>query len=167
MVFGVQSDQGNVKPRSTVISVPTALSKHVQLPRALRTQARIQRLSRHRHYHQHRQCARLVGPPYFGSAVCDDSWATGICRYGDLRQREKEGGVVRVHHHNMIHLFHIHSNSRWTTHEAPDRDREEWRVPKKQALLEVSISFAVHPGTHDAFGRCGSDTRTGHSLFPS
>jgi len=31
----------------------------------------------------------------------------------------------------------------WTSHEAPDRDREEWKVPKKQALLEMRERYSL------------------------
>ncbi|KAH0838494.1 FAD/NAD(P)-binding domain-containing protein [Lanmaoa asiatica] len=30
----------------------------------------------------------------------------------------------------------------WTTHEAPDRTREEWKVPKKQTLLEMRERYS-------------------------
>lgn len=46
-----------------------------------------------------------------------------------------------------MRTLNAHPNFRWTTHEAPHRTREEWKVPKKQALLEVNKFLSMHPTT--------------------
>ena len=62
-----------------------------------------------------------------------------------------------------MRIFDTHPNLRWTSHEAPNRTREEWIVHKKQALLEVNKSLSMRRTAHANFHRCGNDTPTGRS----
>ena len=63
-----------------------------------------------------------------------------------------------------MRTFDAHSNLRWTSHEAPTRNREEWKIPKEQALAEVSKSLYMRPMALVNFiDRCENDTRGGRS----
>lgn len=46
---------------------------------------------------------------------------------------------------DAVRPFDTYANSRWTSHEAPNRTREEWKVPKKEALEEVKKCLSMRP----------------------
>jgi len=97
--------------------------------------------------------------------MCPDSWATGVCRYGDFRQGKEEGGMVSFITPLPGCDTHIRYSSKLEVDDARGTKSNPRGMESSQGAGPArgkQISFnASYRSTNSR--RCGSDTRTGHS----